>query len=481
MPKPSTQSKKSKPNFPPVDKALSQLVQVLPRQWKSLMVELGAFYYGNRIRTPEQLLRAILMYCGMDLSLLELSLVMRFDGIEISRQGLCKRLNRCAAFLEWLNKETLGMQEPPALPEHRRFLACDGTELSRSSPHSPRLRLHLCIDLLSLRFVQVRLTMSKQGESLKKFEFRRGDVVLADRNFCRYQSVLYAKLDCGADLLVRWQSHFPVYESPSAEQPLSLHQKLQGQAEKSITSFPVWIKYSAKSKEKNKRELGGHLHIYRMTKDEAELSKRKLIKNGKRKNRTVSKEAEFLSQFVILFTTVPPSEISPEVAIALYRCRWQIELAFKNLKSLLHIEHFRTHPESQLTQVYIWGKLLYALLIDSKLRKALAQDWTSLSSPSRFLALWCPTRLAKRQLDASLLRAERWQLGALASRPKALAQSQHRRRALQTLPPALLLPPSHQPQATSSSCRASVVALHPPNASGHRQLLLNFGDSLAYA
>jgi hypothetical protein len=453
MPKPSTERAKKSPAG--VDRAFRQLLQVLPVQWKCLMVTLGTYVYGNKIRSPEQLLRVILLYCGADLSLLELSLVMRLQGVEISKQGLDKRLNRCGEFLQWLVKEVFEINELPSLPGQRRFLACDGTELSRPGPHSPRLRLHLCIELLSLSFVQMQLTGSKQGETLKRFEFRPGDVVLADRGFCRYQSVMYVALDCKADVLVRWHPAFPVYESRDAEQAMELHEKLQGQAEKSITSLSVWVKYSQKSKRKNKRELQGTLHIYKMTKDEAERSQRTLLKNYKRKNRPLNPTTAFLSQFVILFTTVHTLEISAETAMALYRCRWQIELAIKSLKSLLHIKKLRANPQSRMAEVYIWGKLLYMLLIDKKVRSCFEQDWTGLGSQQRRLTFWAPTKLLKGHVDSVLLQSHRWKPRHIAQCAEALTE-RRKGRPLQTLPPALLrlAPPCSLAAPPSLPCPA---------------------------
>jgi hypothetical protein len=488
MPKPSTDTKKR--SSASVDRAFRQLLQVLPAEWKGLMSELGAFVYGNKIRSPEELMRVILLYCGPDLALLELSLVMRLGRVEISAQALDKRLKRCAQFLEWLVKEALGMEPVASVPEGRRYLACDGTELSRRGPHSARLRLHLCIDLLSLGFVQAQLTGVGQGETLKRFKFQAGDVVLGDRAYCRYQSVLYVVHDCGADVLVRWNPSFPVYESRDAEQPMDLQEMLQGKAQRSLTSFPVFIKYSKKSSVKNKRELSGYLHIYKMTKDEAERSQRKLLRNYKRKNRTLNPKNAFLSQFVILFTTVAPLELSTEGAIALYRCRWQIELAFKNLKTLLDIKKLRAHPDSQLARLYIWGKLLYLLLIDRKVRSCFEQDWTSLGSSQRRLTLWRPIKLIKRQLDATLLQSHRWKPQHIASCSEALASAPRLGRPLQTLPakvlrlavPSPLAPPQskappHLP-ATSNILPFPLLPCPPSPKLAHLpcQLFLDFGE-----
>ena len=50
--------------------------------------------------------------------------------------------------------------------------------------------------------------------------------------------------------------------------------------------------------------------------------------------------------------------------LELYRHRWQIELAFKRLKSLLHLGHLKkTDPEG--AKAWLQGKLFVATLIET--------------------------------------------------------------------------------------------------------------------
>ena len=49
--------------------------------------------------------------------------------------------------------------------------------------------------------------------------------------------------------------------------------------------------------------------------------------------------------------------------VALYRLRWQVELAFKRLKSLLALETLRAF-DSALVSAWIHAVLLVALIID---------------------------------------------------------------------------------------------------------------------
>ncbi|MDD5462918.1 MAG: transposase [Methylococcales bacterium] len=60
----------------------------------------------------------------------------------------------------------------------------------------------------------------------------------------------------------------------------------------------------------------------------------------------------------MVFTTVSEDVLEASTALNLYRTRWQVELVFKRLKSLLDMDLLRTQQDSLLGKVWITGKLL---------------------------------------------------------------------------------------------------------------------------
>jgi len=73
--------------------------------------------------------------------------------------------------------------------------------------------------------------------------------------------------------------------------------------------------------------------------------------------------------FQPLFTTVDPKELSAEEVLELYRVRWQIELRFKHLKSLLGLGCLPKY-DAQSCRAWIQAKLLCGLLIERLMREA---------------------------------------------------------------------------------------------------------------
>ncbi len=71
----------------------------------------------------------------------------------------------------------------------------------------------------------------------------------------------------------------------------------------------------------------------------------------------------------MILLTNAPSELSPESVLELYRLRWQIEMKFKTLKSVLHLGNVPTR-NGELLNVYLAAKLLVALLIEELVESA---------------------------------------------------------------------------------------------------------------
>ena len=78
--------------------------------------------------------------------------------------------------------------------------------------------------------------------------------------------------------------------------------------------------------------------------------------------------------FMIVVTSLPARGYKAKDILAVYRLRWQIELAFKRLKSLLHMDKLPTRTERTSRS---W---LYAHLIVALLSGELSQDFLE-SSP----------------------------------------------------------------------------------------------------
>jgi hypothetical protein len=95
--------------------------------------------------------------------------------------------------------------------------------------------------------------------------------------------------------------------------------------------------------------------------EQTRKAQEKLRRTAERKGRELRPETIEAAGYVIVLTTM--IEADADVILELYRHRWQIELAFKRLKSLLQLGHLKkTDPEG--AKAWLQGKLLVATLIE---------------------------------------------------------------------------------------------------------------------
>jgi hypothetical protein len=303
-----------------------QLLHARPPDWEDMMRELGAFTYAGKIQSPEGLLRALFLYGGPDQSLREVAGTLTLQAERITDQAVWKRLQRCAPFLKALLTRMLPLDTLPAVPQHLRFLACDGTTVQRPGATSSDYRLHLVINLVTLGLHDIQVTETKIGESLKQYRLQAGDVMVGDQGYCSYAEILHAVYQQHADVLIRWNHQRALYDPYDSKRMLDFCTILKNQTPGTIVSRPVMLKYAVTSKTKDQRTLHGTLHVYRMQAKEAQAARKKVSRQHQKKQRKLSTKTLFLRQFVCVFTSLSSTVLCGETALALYRCRWQIEV-----------------------------------------------------------------------------------------------------------------------------------------------------------
>jgi len=106
----------------------------------------------------------------------------------------------------------------------------------------------------------------------------------------------------------------------------------------------------------------------------AQATRKTLRAQASRKQKVLDPRTLIAAEFLILGTTLPAEGYPAAEVLAAYRLRWQIELAFKRLKSLIHLDRLPTRTTA--------GSLswLYAHLILALLTEDICQDFLE-SSP----------------------------------------------------------------------------------------------------
>ena len=109
--------------------------------------------------------------------------------------------------------------------------------------------------------------------------------------------------------------------------------------------------------------LALRLLIARLPDAAAERARRRLRRDAAKRGRTPDPRSLEAAGFVPLLTSLPQAEFPPGCVLALHRLRWQVELAFKRLKSLLGLGALPA-KSADPARAWLWAKLILALLAE---------------------------------------------------------------------------------------------------------------------
>jgi Transposase DDE domain len=417
------------------DTLFEQLLQDLPPETLQLAREFKAFVRAKKVKTPEQLLRLVLLYCGLDKPLREVAGTFAVLYEPLTDQSVAERLRACRPWVKAMLGQMLPMAAVARLPEGLRFVVIDASSLQAPGAKGTDHRLHISMDLVSLQFIDVLVSDVHTGETLKHFTLGPGDVALTDRGYAQAPGMSDA-VKRGAALIVRLNP-FSVVLCDATGQPLSLSDALKRQKTETIRTLEVVIQASD-----GKDEVRGWVHAYRLSTEQAGRARHKCRQRHKKGTPTV--KTLYLAGWVLVFTTLAPEVLSAETIMRLYRCRWQVELAIKRWKSVLDVDALRAKARSPLAEVWLHGTLLYALLLERRMRRQLGDSWGQLDQ-ERAVTWWRIWGMLKDEIAPMVTGSLFWQDEAWAACLKVLAE-RPRRRKLQQLPPEVVAVLSHSDQ-----------------------------------
>lgn len=100
----------------------------------------------------------------------------------------------------------------------------------------------------------------------------------------------------------------------------------------------------------------------RVNSEVANERRNKLKENARKKGRIPSQNHLILADWILMVTNVPEEWLPAELVRPFYSLRWQIELLFKQMKTVLCVHESNTSKEHRL-RCEIYGKLIMAVLI----------------------------------------------------------------------------------------------------------------------
>lgn len=314
----------------------------------------GALIRRRAIKNAATLLRLALAY-GSGMSLREASAWAGLTGVAtISDVALLNRLRGAADWLGEVAGKLLG--GPPGLPGALRIV--DGTMVSPPGPSGREWRLHATYDLARQRFDALSLTDRHGAEALERSAVAPGEIRLADRCYARPDGLSHV-IGQGGDYVVRigWKSLR--LRRPDGE-ALDLPSFLEALPAEEGADLPVVVEHSRR---RRFTPLACRLVIIPKTPEALARSEAKAKRASQRGGHRLDPRSLTAARYVLLLTSLPAAPYSSQRIGDLYRLRWQIELAFKRLKSLVRFDELPAKDE-RLARAWLYANLIIALLGD---------------------------------------------------------------------------------------------------------------------
>ncbi len=379
---------------PSLDSSFEQFVQALPADYQQQAYDFKAFTRARKIRSPLQLLQLVMLYCGLDLSLRSCAgEVAQLQGY-LSDTAVKKRLAACVPWVKSLLAGVFGLEQVVDSGS-LRFIVIDGSTVQEPGATATTYRLHVAVDLVNLTLRQVEVTTDKEGERLDHYALEAGDVVLLDRGYNSPKS-LVPFIDQGGEVVLRYNAHsMNLYETDNEAQWVKIdwEERLQT-LHKQPGCVPVSLCHQGK-------RIPGFVHAMPLPPEKAAEARRKAKQQARKKGRTARRKTLYLSEWVLIFTSLPPEVLNTETASALYRVRWQVELVIKRMKSLLAVDQLRARKGGPLAELYLYGKLLYAAVIEKIVQNRFARAPTKMDNP-RQLTPWRLWRIVADEFKMGL-------------------------------------------------------------------------------
>lgn len=343
----------------------SHLAAMLPDGWESWAKSTGALRRARGIKDADSLLRVLLLHVAAGLSLRQAAARARVAGIaDISDVALLKRLRASEPWLALITERMLSERKVSwRLPklEGRRIRLVDATTVLEPGDTGSTWRVHYSLQAPSMTCDHFLVSDSKGGETFRNFAVQVGDVLVGDRAYSSTAAVR-GLVDKGGDVVVRGRLRaMPLVDARGRDFDLLAH--LSG-----IKTDGRPFEWSVRLRDDEGR-LPGRLCAIRRSPTAAAVARERVRKSGIRQGVKVTKERLQAASFVFVFTTLPKEEFSTAQILEIYRMRWQIEMAFKRLKSLLQIGHVPKYDPLS-ARAWIQAKMITVLLTESLLNKA---------------------------------------------------------------------------------------------------------------
>lgn len=332
--------------------------RILPPSWETKAKETGSLRRCRGFANAGQLLRVMMIHLVDGCSLRETA-VRAAEGnlAQVSDVALLKALRRCQEWFRWLAQGLMQQWLTPLVvgAAARRIRVVDGSMISEPGSTGSNWRLHYSATLPSLHCDEVLVTGPEVGESFTRYTVQPGDLLIGDRGLAHRKGIRHV-LEGGGDVIVRLNlTNVPLVDDQGQRFNLLSHlRRLHGTQ---VGDWPVILA-------DEHGQVRGRVCAIKKSRAAAARARKRAQQENSRKGHLVQDSTLEAAGYIFVFTTLGADQYMAARVLELYRGRWQVELAFKRLKSILATGHLKkTDPIG--AKAWLQGKLLAAVIIET--------------------------------------------------------------------------------------------------------------------
>jgi Transposase DDE domain len=373
-------------NFPTASQPWQEVLDRLPPDLDldALAFSSGALKRRREVGDGATLLRLAMARGPGGLSLNQTAAWAAMQGLaQLSDPAVKYRLDQAVPFLKALLEQHLAERAggPPICWPGRSLRMVDGSHISQPGSQGSDWLIHAGYDLGGGGFFHLELSDKHGAESLLRGAPSPGEVRVGDRAFANAKELhsLRVQRHNQADFIVRagWKA---LSQTDGAAFDLIAHlQSLPHDQQPHEVAVQAQVDKTT--------QLPLRLIILRFAPEETAKIHKRLRRRAQRQQKKLDPRTLVAAEFLILATSLPAELYPAAEVLAVYRLRWQIELAFKRLKSLLHIDRLPTRTAAA-SQSWLYAHLILALLCDELSRDFLAFSPSDLIDVAYEPSLW---------------------------------------------------------------------------------------------
>lgn len=332
----------------------------------------GALVRRRAVKSAQALLHLALARGPGGFSLRQTAAWAHMAGVaDLTDASLNDRLHQSCDFLGAIVAALLRARTGEALARRpgRSVRIADGTCVSK--PGGKRgvsgtdWRIHAVYDLGAGGFNHLEITDAHGGEAIDRGAPVAGEIRIADRGYANAKA-LRRFIDAGSrtadmptvDFIVRLRWNACKF-SDLQGQSFDLINRLRSlPPDRQVDEVPVKILGAG-------APLPVRLVIRRKAPEHVEAEIKRLRRAADKNKRQLDPRSLVAAEFVMLATSLDDEAYPATEVLSLYRLRWQIELAFKRLKSLLHIDKLPAKTERGGLS-WLYAHLILALIVEAE-------------------------------------------------------------------------------------------------------------------